>query len=298
MMTTEAVNPRFAGIDSWSTEEAVAAMLEGQMSAVAAIKNQVREIALASEAAAARLLRGGRLIYAGAGTSGRIAVQDGVELGPTFGWPSTRLGFVLAGGEGALARSAEGAEDDTADALDQLAALSLTDTDVVVGIAASGRTPFTVAALDRARTLGALTIAVTNNAHTALAAAADHALVAETGSELVAGSTRMKAGTAQKAILNLLSTATMIRCGRVYHGLMVNMLVSNDKLKHRAHEMIITLTGCTAEMAEATLAAAQGDIKSAILLSMGHSREKADASLAAHGDNLRLAIAHLAGEDR
>ncbi len=298
MATTETVNARFADIDLWPTEDAVEAMLEGQMSAIASIKCQISQIARASEAAAARLMQGGRLIYVGAGTSGRIAVQDGIELGPTYGWPANRLGFAIAGGPGALAESAEGAEDDTDDAHRQLAALCLTPTDVVIGVAASGRTPFTVAAVKMARTLGALTIAVANNAGTELPNAAEHALLAETGSELIAGSTRMKAGTAQKAILNLLSTTTMIRCGRVYRGLMVNMVISNDKLNHRAHEMITMLTGCVDSRAQEALVAAHGDIKKAVLIVKGLTEIEATLKLASNNENLRLAIENSVGEDR
>jgi N-acetylmuramic acid 6-phosphate etherase len=298
MATTESVNARFVDIDLWPTEDAVEAMLEGQMSAIASIKSQVPQIARASETAAARLMQGGRLIYVGAGTSGRIAVQDGVELGPTYGWPTDRLGFVIAGGLSALAQSAEGAEDDTEDARRQLAALNLTPTDVVIGVAASGRTPFTVAAVKMARALGAMTIAVANNAGSALLNAAEHTLLAETGSELIAGSTRMKAGTAQKAILNLLSTTTMIRCGRVYRGLMVNMIISNDKLKQRAHAMIVMLTGCVDRTAQEALVAAHGDIKKAVLIVNGLTEAKAAEGLAFNNENLRLAIKNSFGEDR
>lgn len=294
--TTETVDPRFAEIDSWSSEAAIEAMLEGQLSAIASIKGQVRGIASASEAAAERLLAGGRLIYVGAGTSGRIAVQDGVELGPTFGWPPDRLGFVLAGGLAALAHSVEGAEDDAGDAVRQIAGLMLTTSDVVIGVAASGRTPFTVAAIEAARALGALTVAVANNAGSPLAAAAEHAIDAETGSEVVAGSTRMKAGTAQKAVLNLLSTAAMIRCGRVYRGLMVDMVVSNDKLRRRAQAMVGQLAACPADVAIAALAAADDDIKTAVLIAMGQNRSAARDILEAHGDNLRRALESIAEE--
>ena len=294
--TTETVDPRFAEIDSWSTEAAIEAMLEGQLSAIASIKGQVRGIASASEAAAERLLAGGRLIYVGAGTSGRIAVQDGVELGPTFGWPADRLGFVLAGGLAALAHSAEGAEDDAGDAVRQIAELLLTTSDVVIGVAASGHTPFTVAALEAARALGALTVAIANNAGSPLAAAAEHAIDAETGSEVVAGSTRMKAGTAQKAVLNLLSTAAMIRCGRVYRGLMVDMVVSNDKLRRRAQAMVSQLAACPRDVAIAALAAADDDIKTAVLIAMGQNRSAARDILKAHGDNLRTALESIAEE--
>jgi N-acetylmuramic acid 6-phosphate etherase len=297
MPNTETVNPRFVDIDSWPTGEAVEAMLEGQLSAIAAIKDQVPMIARASEAAAAQLLKGGRLIYVGAGTSGRIAVQDGVELGPTYGWPSARMGFVLAGGLGALSESAEGAEDDGDDARAQLQALNITAVDVVIGVAASGKTPFTVSAIEAAREAGALTIGVSNNRRSPLLDAAQFGLCAATGSELIAGSTRMKAGTAQKAILNLVSTATMLRCGRVYQGLMVNMIVSNEKLLHRAQGMVSTLTGCKDAIADTALDTAGGDIKKAVLIAMGLTLVQATDLLDKHGENLRWAIDSLTEKD-
>ena len=290
MSSTESANPRFVDIDTWPTLKAVEAMLDGQLSAIAAIKDQIPQIARASEAAAERLMKGGRLIYIGAGTSGRIAVQDGVELKPTYGWPSDSLGFVIAGGMAALSESAEGAEDDADDARSQLAALNVTPNDVVIGVAASGRTPFTVGGIAMARANGALTIGVSNNRLTALLDAAEFAIVAETGSEVIAGSTRMNAGTAQKAILNLISTATMLRCGRVYRGLMVNMVISNEKLCHRAQGMVETLTDCTSDVAAAAVETAGGDIKKAVLIAMGLSAAAATDALATHNDNLRLAI--------
>jgi N-acetylmuramic acid 6-phosphate etherase len=290
MPTTETVNPRFVDIDSWPTSEAVEAMLEGQLSAIAAIKTQVPHIARASEAAAERLIKGGRLIYVGAGTSGRIAVQDGVELGPTYGWPAERLAFIMAGGMAALSASAEGAEDDPNDSRAQLDAINLTKNDVVIGVAASGRTPFTVSAIEAARAFGALTIGISNNRHAPLQEAAEFGLVADTGSELIAGSTRMKAGTAQKAILNLFSTTTMLRCGRVYRGLMVNMVISNEKLLQRAHGMVAKLTNCSDTAAIAAVQATGGDIKKAVLIAMGLSVAEATDRLAAHGENLRQVI--------
>ena len=242
MATTESADPRFADIDLWPTEAAVTAMLDGQVNAIAAIRDQVPMIARASETAADRLMQGGRLIYVGAGTSGRIAVQDGVELKPTFGWPSERLGFVIAGGMAALSESAEGAEDDADDARGQIAILDVTRNDVVIGVAASGRTRFTIGGVSMAREIGALTISVANNPGTPLLQAAEFGIVAATGSEVIAGSTRMAAGTAQKAILNMISTATMLRCGRVYRGMMVDMIISNDKLLGRAQAMVQSLT--------------------------------------------------------
>ena len=295
MPTTESADPRFADIDDWPTEAAVAAMLDGHANAIAVVRGQVSIIARASEAAAARLMRGGRLIYVGAGTSGRIAVQDGVELKPTYGWPSDRLGFVIAGGMAALSESAEGAEDNADDARAQLAALDITADDVVIGVAASGRTRFTIGAIVMARELGALTISVVNNPGTPLVDAADYGIVADTGSEVIAGSTRMAAGTAQKAILNLFSTATMLRCGRVYRGLMVDMVISNEKLLHRAHDMVEALTDCTTEVAVAAVKTADGNIKKAVLIAMGLSRSDATEMLASNGDNLRTAIEHMKG---
>jgi N-acetylmuramic acid 6-phosphate etherase len=289
-MPTEHLNERFVEIDSWSTSEAVEAMLEGQLSAVAAVKPIVPLIAKASEHASARLARGGRLVYVGAGTSGRIAAQDGVELTPTYGWPKDRIKFVIAGGMEALAASAEAAEDDGGASAEALSSLNLNAEDVVIGVAASGETRFTVSALEAANKVGALTIGIANNENTPLLQVAEFGLCAETGSELVAGSTRMKAGTAQKVILNLFSTATMIRCGRVYKGLMVNMLISNSKLKRRATEIVQQLTNADVEAATKAIEAGQGDLKSAILIGLGYSSEEAASRLQSSNGNLRAAI--------
>lgn len=295
MHSTEFVNSRFVDIDSWPTGDAVEAMLEGQLSAIASLKDQVGAITRAADAAAARLRVGGRLVYVGAGTSGRIAVQDGVELHPTFGWPEERTLFANAGGMAALAVSAEGAEDDRGEAVRQLSEQCVDDSDVVIGVAASGRTPFTLSAVEWARAAGALTIGVANNAATPLLDAAEFAIFADTGSELVAGSTRMKAGTAQKAVLNILSTAIMLRLGRVYRGLMVDMVISNDKLLDRAHRMVSTLTGCADEAAVRALEIAENDIKKAVLVAKGVELGAAEALLARNDDILRRAIEELEG---
>jgi N-acetylmuramic acid 6-phosphate etherase len=297
MPSTESLNPRFADIDSWPTDEAVEAMLEGQLAAIAAIKSQTGLIAAAAEAAAERLRGGGRLIYVGAGTSGRVAVQDGVELGPTFGWPAERLVYLMAGGIDALVQSAEGAEDDTDAAHALIQCHAIGPNDLVIGVAASGKTPFTIAAVNAARAAGALTIAIANNPGTALLAAAEHPLLAATGSELIAGSTRMKAGTAQKAMLNLLSTAIMLRLGRVYRGLMVDMVISNDKLLNRAYGIVSALANCSEAVAIDAVETAQRDIKKAVLIAIGQSPEAASALLRAHHGILRDAIEAL-GEAR
>lgn len=293
MSDTESLNPRFADIDLWPTAEAVDAMLEGQLAAIAAIRNQTSAVAAAAEAAADRLRHGGRLVYAGAGTSGRIAVQDGVELGPTFGWPDDRLIYLMAGGINALVHSAEGAEDDGDDAAARIAGHAIEAGDVVIGVAASGRTPFTVAALRAAGERGALTIAIANNAGCEMFALADHPLLAATGSEIIAGSTRMKAGTAQKVMLNLLSTSMMIRLGRVHRGLMVDMVISNDKLQRRAVGIVEALARCSADDAADALQRAGNNIKAAVLVAMGRTPAEASAMLERHGGVLRAAMARM-----
>lgn len=289
-MPTEHLNERFVEIDNWTTLEAVEAMFEGQLSAVAAVKSITALIALASESAAERLGRGGRLIYTGAGTSGRIATQDGVELIPTYGWPKNRIEFVIAGGLEALAASAEAAEDDVKASVEALLTLNANSDDVVIGVTASGKTPFTVSALEAANDMGCLTIGIANNEKTPLLQVAKYGLCAKTGSELIAGSTRMKAGTAQKVILNLFSTATMIRCGKVYKGLMVNMLISNTKLKNRAAGIIQHLANIDLETAFQAIESSQGDLKAAILIGLGYTPQEALSRLRSSDGNLRIAI--------
>jgi N-acetylmuramic acid 6-phosphate etherase len=288
-LSTEEISARYGDFDLWPTDEAVGAMLEEQLAAAAAVQLQAAAIARAAEAAAARLSDpAGRLIYVGAGTSGRLAVQDGVELGPTYGWGSERVAFLLAGGMDALLTSVEGAEDDAAAGEAEMRSLAPTASDVVLGVAASGRTPYTLAAVRSAA--GALTIGIAGNAGTPLLQAAAHPILLDTGAEVVAGSTRMKAGTAQKIALNAFSTALMLRLGRIYKGFMVDMLVSNRKLRGRAIEMIGTLAGTPEAVAEKALDAAEGNIKLAVLIALGATREQGMARLAAAGGNLRMAI--------
>ena len=289
-MPTETVDPRFAEVERWPTTAAVEAMLEGQLAAIASLKGQTDRIAAAAEAAAARLRHGGRIIYVGAGTSGRLAVQDGVELVPTYNWPTDRLVFLLAGGTEAMIRSVEGAEDDVDAARTEMQAAAIGPNDVVIAVAASGRTPYAVTALETARAKGALTIAIANNPGTPLLAQADHAIVADTGPEIVAGSTRMKAGTAQKAALNMLSTAIMLRCGLVHRGLMVNMRASNEKLRQRARQMVATLADTDEERAAVALAQAGDDLRRAVLIARGLSPEAAANRLESAGGDLGKAL--------
>ncbi|MBX3565301.1 MAG: N-acetylmuramic acid 6-phosphate etherase [Sphingomonas sp.] len=289
-MTTETIDPRYVDIDMWPTEAAVEAILASQIEAVEALKSQAGALAAATDAAAERLRGGGRIAYAGAGTSGRIGVQDGVELTPTFGWPEARLVFLMAGGAAALMKTQEGAEDDRDAARADVEAAEIGAGDVLIGIAASGRTPYVLAAIEAARDAGALTIGVSNNAGAPLLALADHGILADTGSEVIAGSTRMKAGTAQKVALNTLSTAIMLRLGLVHRGLMVNMQVSNAKLLSRGQAMVRDLAGVDPAAAAAALAAAENDIKLAVLLAKGLDAPAARALLARSGNNLRRAL--------
>ena len=290
-MTTETVDTRFDGLDGWSTLPAVEAMWDGQMSAVAAVRPALPAIAAAIEAAAAVLGDAGRLVYAGAGTSGRIGVQDGAELPPTFSWPRERVVFAMAGGMSALVESIEGAEDDANAGEAAMAAAKIGTNDVVIGIAASGTTLFTIAAIAAARQAGAVTIAIASNAGAPLLTAAAHKILVETGPEVLAGSTRMKAGTAHKVVLNLISTGIMIRLGRIYRGMMVEMRPTNVKLQRRAVAMVQRIVSCEAADAEVALAASGGDIKIAALVALGQTPADAAALLAHHAGNLRAAIA-------
>lgn len=294
VMSTEEVDPRFSDLDAWPFANAVEAMWDGQLSAVAAVRPALPAIAAAAEAAAEALGEAGRLIYVGAGTSGRVAVQDGAELTPTFNWPTERTVFLMAGGQEAFTASIEGAEDDAARAGRQVDALAPGPADVVIGVAASGTTPFTVAAIRRARERGAVTIGVANNPGTPLLAAASHPILIETGSELIAGSTRMKAGTAQKVVLNLISSGIMLKLGKVYRGMMVNMRIANVKLARRAERMVARLSGCDLPAAASALAEAGNDIRLATLIALGFPREEAMQRLAASKGRLRAALASAA----
>ncbi len=296
-MRTEHISPRYVELDSWSAAEMIAAMYEGQLAAAAAVRPALGAIAAAVEDAVPPLQRGGRIVYCGAGTSGRIGVQDGAELPPTYDWPADRVVFVMAGGLDALVRSTEQAEDNEEAGAQAMADANVGADDVVIGIAASGTTPFTIGALRAAAAAGAVTIAVANNPDAPLFAVARHRLLADTGSEVVAGSTRMKAGTAQKIVLNLFSTAVMVRLGRVYRGLMVDMRARNAKLRRRAAAMVGEILGCSEAEAARHVAAADGEVKSAVLIGLGLNRSEAAQLLERHGGSLRAAIEACKGRD-
>jgi len=293
-MLTEQISPRYVDLDSWSSGEMIAAMYEGQLAAAAAVRGALDAIAGAVDDAVPALRRGGRIAYVGAGTSGRIGVQDGTELPPTYGWPAERLVFAMAGGLGALVQSVEGAEDNEAAGARAMTDAGIGADDVVIGLAASGATPYTIGALRAAGAAGAVTIAIANNPGAPLLAVARHAILVETGSEAIAGSTRMKAGTAQKIVLNLFSTAVMVKLGRVYHGLMVHMRASNEKLRRRAERMVREIIGCTEADAARFVEQADGDVKTAVLLGFGLAPAAAADVLTRHEGNLRSAIGELA----
>ena len=292
MTTTEANSPRYAGLDGWDDATLVAALTEAQFAAIAAVHAAGPALARAVGAAAARLADpAGRLIYAGAGTSGRIAAQDAAELLPTFAWPPARALALIAGGPGALHTPVEGAEDDAAAGAAALAALAPGPADVVIGLAASGRTPWTLAVVRAARAAGALALGLAGNADSPLGQAAEIAISLQAGPEAVAGSTRMKAGTAQKVALNTFSTALMVRLGYVYRGRMVEMAPTNAKLRARAEAMVADLAAVDAATARAALAATGGSIKIAVvMLARGLDADAARAHLAASGGTLRAAL--------
>jgi N-acetylmuramic acid 6-phosphate etherase len=260
---------------------------------VAAVRAARNALLRAALAAAERLRKGGRLVYVGAGTSGRLAVQDGAELVPTFSWPQERLLLLIAGGRNALLRSVEGAED----AVDQAARLAqqhdIGGDDVVIAVAASGTTPFTVSCLNEAKRRGALTIGVANNRDTPILKEADHAIWLDTGAEPIAGSTRMKAGTAQRITLNVFSSLVMILLGRVYDGLMVDLQAVNQKLVRRSEAILTRLTGRSGEEAREALRRAEGNVKLAVLLLHGCDVKEATDVLDRAGGQLRAALAHI-----
>jgi N-acetylmuramic acid 6-phosphate etherase len=290
IMDTERPSPRYTGIDVWEPPDALDAMIEGQFAAVAAVRAARASILAAALAMEARLREGGRIVYAGAGTSGRLAVQDGAELMPTFSWPPERLLLLLAGGDEAMVRAVEGAEDESEKAAALVRAHGVGAADVVIAVAASGATPFTLACLREAKRQGALTIGVANNPGTPLLAVAAHPICLETGAEPIAGSTRMNAGTAQRITLSLLSSLVMIRLGKVYAGLMVEVQAVNAKLVGRREKMLIHLTGKSLAEARDAIGKSGGNIKLAVLLLEGASLEEAKDLLARAGGRLREAM--------
>lgn len=289
-MSTERSSPRYSSIDVWDSEDIAETIVESQFAAVAAVYAARKEIASAAVAMQARLEDRGRLIYVGAGTSGRLAVQDGAELAPTFGWPDDRLLLLIAGGEEALLRSVEGAEDDAEGGTRLIAQHAVAAQDVLIAVAASGTTRFTLACLREAKRRGALTLGIANNGASPILDEADHPIFLDTGSEPIAGSTRLKAGTAQKIALNTLSTLLMTLLGKVYRGLMVDVRAVNEKLVKRSEEMLIQLTGRSRDDVRNALSRANGNVKIAVMLLHGCDLESAKQLLSATGDRLGAAL--------
>ena len=297
-MHTEQLSPRYADIDLWQPGDILDAMIDGQLASVAAVREARGAIEAAALGIEARLRNSGRLIYAGAGTSGRLAVQDGAELLPTFSWPKDRLLLLLAGGEAAMTQAVEGAEDDTVRARQLIADHRIGPDDVLIGVAASGTTPFTLTCLREARQRRALTVGIANNPDTALLTDAEYPIYLATGPEPIAGSTRMNAGTSQRITLNLLSTLVMIRLGRVYRGMMVEVQACNAKLAKRRERMVAHLTGQGGEPVREALERAGGSVKLAVLLLQGYDIAEAEAVLERVGGGLGAAIDHLAKAGR
>ncbi|WP_051879209.1 N-acetylmuramic acid 6-phosphate etherase [Streptomyces sp. NBC_01527] len=291
-LTTEAFRPELAEIDRLDTLE-IARIMNGEDRTVpTAVAARLPEIAAAIDGTAARMARGGRLIYAGAGTPGRLGILDASECPPTFNTDPSEVIGLIAGGPSAIITAVEGAEDSAELAAADLDALNLTSDDTVVGISASGRTPYAVGAVEHARAKGALTIGLSCNADSALGAAAEHPIEIVVGPELLTGSTRLKAGTAQKLVLNMLSTITMIRLGKTYGNLMVDVRASNEKLRARSRRIVALATGASDEEIEAALAATDGEVKNAILTILGQVDGPTAATLLSASDgHLRAALA-------
>jgi N-acetylmuramic acid 6-phosphate etherase len=290
-LTTEAYRPELAGIDREPTLEIARLMNAEDASVPAAVAAQLPAIAAAIDGIAARMARGGRLVYAGAGTAGRLGVLDASECPPTFNTAPDQVVGLIAGGPAAIVTSVEGAEDSKALAAADLDRIGLTPDDTVVGIAASGRTPYAVGAVEHARALGALTVGLSANPGSALAAAAEHGIEVVVGPEFLTGSTRLKAGTAQKLVLNMISTITMMRLGKTYGNLMVDVRASNEKLRARSARIVALATGAPDDAVEAALGATGGEAKDAILVILGGvDAPTAARLLAAAGGRLRAAL--------
>ncbi len=291
-MSTEAVDPRYAGLDTWPPERIIAAVTDANLRAIEAVRHASPELTRAAEGMEQRLREGGRLVYVGAGTSGRLGVMDAAELAPTFGFEDVVL--LMAGGGDAQSQAKEGAEDDVSAARREVEAAGLGPRDVVVGVAASGRTPYTVAAVEHARGLGAFTIGIANNRDAPLLRAADVGVLLDTGPEVLAGSTRLAAGTAQKAALNALSTAVMVRLGGAFDNLMVGMRPLNAKLVERAAGIVARAADTSDDEAAELLREAEGDMRVAIVMGVsGAGAAAARAALDENGGRVRAAIESL-----
>ena len=293
MSTTETISQHYRGLDAWDDDAILAAFAEGQQRAVAAVERACGAIAAAARAIVARLGEDGRLIYVGAGTSGLLAALDGMELAGTFGWPEERTVFVLASGTELKPGMSGGSEDDSTLGRAEIVRLRPQAADVVIAVAASGSTPFVLGAVEAAGAARALTVGLTNNPDAALLKLVDRPILLDSGVEVIRGSTRIGAGTAQKAALGLLSSLVMIRLGRVHDGHMVDLRVDNAKLHKRAVTMLVDIAHVDERAASTALDACHGRIKQAALVARGLAPEEAARVLAETHGNLRAAMARI-----
>lgn len=264
MLKTEIRNPKTTHIDKMDTLSMIKVMNEENMNAVKAVEAALDEIAVVCDKAAQSILSGGRIFYIGAGTSGRLGVLDAAECPPTFGVSKDSVIGIIAGGERCMTNAAEGEEDNEAAGMKDLEKYNITEKDTVIGISAAGGAAYVVGALKSAKKHGAYTASISSNYKTAIEKIADTAIVADTGAEVVTGSTRMKAGTAQKLILNMISTAAMIKTGKVYENMMINLKPSNIKLKKRVIRIVCEILGCGEDSAEKLLEENEWNIRKAV----------------------------------
>ncbi|CAM5568472.1 MULTISPECIES: N-acetylmuramic acid 6-phosphate etherase [Streptomyces] len=288
---TETRNERTADLDRMPVGELLSVMNDEDRTVALAVRGALAEIGTAVEAITASLRRGGRLIYLGAGTSGRIGLLDAVECPPTFGTAPEQVVGLLSGGPGAFVVAVEGAEDEPERAAADLDGIGVDDRDTVVGLAASGRTPYVVGGLKHAAAKGATTVSVACNRDAVISRYADIPIEVPTGPEILTGSTRLKGGTAEKMVCNMLSTASMVRLGKVYGNLMVDVRASNEKLLDRARRMVVQATGADPDAAAEALRAAGGHAKTAIVMLLAHcTAEEAARRLEKAGGDTRTAV--------
>jgi len=291
-LLTEQANPASAGIDTMPPEAALRIINAEDQRVALAVEREIPAIARAVDAIVAALEKGGRLFYIGAGTSGRLGVLDASEIPPTYSAPSTMVQGIMAGGDAALSRATETTEDDPAIGIRDLLARGFTSADVLVGLAASGRTPYVLGAVAEAKRIGAVTVGICCVPDAELSREVDIAIAPVTGPEVIAGSTRMKAGTAQKLVLNMISTTTFIRLGYVYGNLMVNVQPKNHKLVERARRIIAQAAGVPYDTAAMLLDQSGGSVRTAIVMARANvSREEAERRLAAAGGRIAGALA-------
>ena len=291
-LTTEARNPRSSDLDAMSTLDVLTAINDEDRLVADAVRAALPQVSAAVDAIAERMHKGGRLVYCGAGTSGRLGVLDAAECPPTFSADPRQVTALMAGGMGALMAATEGAEDRRELGADELQALELGPKDSVVGISASGRTPYVLGAFEHAQSVGAFRVALTMNPGSALSQQAMVAIEISTGPEVLTGSTRMKAGTATKMVLNMLSTGAFVRLNKTYGNLMVDLQATNEKLKARSVRIVAEATGCGIDEAEQLLRDVDGEVKAAIVAKVkGVEPHVARTLLFTHDGSVRLALA-------